>query len=60
MTDDYRVTPRSAKHIEEIALAWRDALNVQNAGAPDMVRLVESQLPQIIPTFSLIARPDCG
>jgi Zn-dependent peptidase ImmA (M78 family) len=58
MMDDYKVKPRSTKNIEEVALAWRDALDVTNEWAPDVVRLVESQVPRLIPTFSLIVRAD--
>jgi hypothetical protein len=58
MMDDYKVTPRSAKNIEEITLAWRDALNVQNDWAPDIVRLIESQVPRLVSTFALLVRPD--
>jgi hypothetical protein len=58
MIDDYKVTPRSAKDIEAVALAWRDALGVPNEWAPDMVRIVECQLPRLIPAFALIVRAD--
>jgi Zn-dependent peptidase ImmA (M78 family) len=56
--DDYKVRPRSAKAIEEITLAWRDTLGVPNDWAPDIVRLLESKLPNLISTFGLIVRTD--
>jgi Zn-dependent peptidase ImmA (M78 family) len=58
MMDDYKVTPRSAKDIEAVALAWRDALDVPNEWAPNMVRIIECQLPRLIPTFALVVRAD--
>lgn len=61
MIDDYKVPPRSAKDIEAISLAWRDALGVPNDWAPDMIRLLESELPKL-PTYfrdySFIVRSD--
>ena len=61
MTDDYKVPPRSAKNIEALTLAWRDALGVPNDWAPDMLRLLESELPKLPKYFrdySLVVRPD--
>jgi Zn-dependent peptidase ImmA (M78 family) len=58
MIDDFKVTPRSAKDIEAVALAWRDTLGVPNEWAPDMVRIVECELPRLIPAFALLVRAD--
>lgn len=58
--DDYKVSPRSAKDIEALTLAWRDALGIQNVWAPDMVRLLENELPKLpkyFSTYSLAVRP---
>ena len=58
--DDFKVAPRSAKEIEALTLAWRDALGVPNEWAPSMIRLLEIQLPKLpkLGQFALIARPD--
>ena len=59
MMDDFPVSPRSARQIEDIALAWRHALGVGDTWAPDMVSLVESELPKLLPTpFALVVRDD--
>jgi hypothetical protein len=58
MTDDFRVAGRSAKQIEATALAWRDSLGVANDWSPNMVRLLESKIPKLIPEFALVVRPD--
>jgi hypothetical protein len=56
--DDYKVSPHSAKEIEEITLAWRDTLGVPNDWAPDVVRLLEAKMPSLISTFGLMVRSD--
>jgi hypothetical protein len=58
MSEDYIVPPRSTKKIEEITLAWRDALGVPNDWAPDIVDLLENRLSQFFPSFALVVRPD--
>ena len=60
MIDDYKVDPRSAKNIELLTLAWRDRLGVPNVWAPDMLRLLEIELPKIpkLGQFALITRSD--
>jgi Zn-dependent peptidase ImmA (M78 family) len=39
-------------------LAWRDALGVPNAWAPDVIDLFESKLPKLVPTYALTVRTD--
>ena len=56
--DDYRVNPRSAKDIEAATLAWREALGVCHDWAPDVVRLLEKDVPKLVRQFALIIRPD--
>jgi Zn-dependent peptidase ImmA (M78 family) len=56
--DDYPATPRTTKSIEAITLAWRDTFRVADQWAPDIVRLVESEMPKIIPAFALVVRAD--
>ena len=57
--DDFRVAARSTAKIEEMSLAWREALRIKNAWAPDMVRLVENELPKILQApFALVVRDD--
>jgi len=58
MIDDFIAPSQSAKQIEAKALAWRDALDVPNDWAPDVVRIVEIRLSKIFPAFTLIVRPD--
>jgi Zn-dependent peptidase ImmA (M78 family) len=60
MMDDYKVPPRSAKGIEALTLAWRDTLGVQNNWAPDMLRLLEIDLPRLpkLSQFALVTRSD--
>lgn len=56
--DDFKVTPRSAKEIEALTLAWRDRLGVPNDWAPSMLRLLEIELPKLLGQFALVARAD--
>jgi Zn-dependent peptidase ImmA (M78 family) len=58
MADDYRVKPRSAQDIGALALAWRDALGVADAWSPNVVRLLEIEVPKLIPEFALVVRSD--
>jgi Zn-dependent peptidase ImmA (M78 family) len=58
MIEDFQVVGRSAKDIEARALAWRDALRVPDAWAPQIVDLIETDLPKLFSTFALIVRPD--
>jgi Zn-dependent peptidase ImmA (M78 family) len=60
MTDDVKVSPRSTKDIEALTLAWRDALGVPNEWAPNMLRLLEIELPRLpkLGQFALITRSD--
>ncbi len=58
--DDFKVDPRSAKGIEALTLAWRYALGVPHEWAPNMLRLLEIELPKLpkLGQFALIARSD--
>jgi hypothetical protein len=60
MMDDFKVAPRSAKDIEALTLAWRDALGVPDEWTPNMVRLLEIELPKLpkLGQFALITRSD--
>jgi Zn-dependent peptidase ImmA (M78 family) len=58
MADDYKVKPRSAQDIGALALAWRDALGVANAWSPNVVRLLEIEVPKLVPDFALVVRSD--
>jgi hypothetical protein len=57
MTDIY-VQGMSRQNIEEIALAWREALSVESSWAPELSAILERKLPTLWPDFSLIVRPD--
>ena len=58
MSDDYFVSPKSARDIESVTLAWRDAFGIKNSWSPCMVRVLEIELPKLIPQFALVVRPD--
>lgn len=58
MTDDFKVAPRSANDIHLAALAWRHTLGVPDDWAPNVVQLLESEIPRLIPEFALVVRPD--
>lgn len=58
MADDFKVKARSAQNIGALALAWRDALGVADAWSPNVVRLLEIEVPKLIPEFALVVRPD--
>jgi hypothetical protein len=60
MMDDYRVKGRSTKEIEAVTLAWRDRLGAPNDWAPNMLRLLEIELPKLpkLGQFSLVSRAD--
>lgn len=58
MIEDFLVPPKSAKQIEAIALAWRDAFGITDSWAPAIVSLIETRLPRLFRPFSLIVRPD--
>ena len=58
MMDDYRVSTRSAKDIEAITLAWRDTLGVADQWSPDVIRILETDVPKIFRAFALVVRPD--
>jgi Zn-dependent peptidase ImmA (M78 family) len=58
--DDFKVPPRSSKEIEALTLAWRDRLGVPNEWAPNMLRLLEIELPKLpkLGQFALVTRAD--
>jgi len=58
MEDDYKAKPRSARDIGALASAWRDALGVPDAWSPNVIRLLEIDLPKLIPQFALVVRAD--
>lgn len=58
MIEDFLVPSKSAKSIEAVALAWRDAFDVRDAWAPDVIDLFERKLPVIFPAYTLVVRPD--
>jgi IrrE N-terminal-like domain len=58
MIEDFLVPSKSAKDIEAKSLAWRDAFEIPNAWAPDIIDLFERKLPDLFPTFTLVIRPD--
>lgn len=59
MSHEYRVAPKSRSDIEHYAYAWRDALGVSSqCQAPDMIALLENELPKLFGDFALIAKQD--
>ncbi len=45
---------RSSSKIRDIALAWREVLNVNNCYVPDIAWLLEAKLPQLLDAFSFL------
>ncbi|MFX6918940.1 hypothetical protein ABTH79_19890, partial [Acinetobacter baumannii] len=58
MNDDFKVSGRTAKNIAATALAWRDTLGVADQWAPNVIQLLELDLPKIIRDYALVVRPD--
>lgn len=58
MIEDFLVPSKSLKDIEAKALAWRDAFDIANAWAPDVIDIFERKLPKLFPTFTLVVCPD--
>jgi Zn-dependent peptidase ImmA (M78 family) len=58
MIEDFLVPSKSAKDIEVKTLAWRDAFDVSNAWAPDVIELFEKKLPRLFPSYALTVRSD--
>lgn len=59
MSHDYKVAPKRRIDIENYACAWRDALGVGNAcQAPDMIALLENELPRLLNDFTLLVKDD--
>lgn len=56
--DDHEVSPRSSREIELLTLAWRDALGVSERWVPDVIRILEIDLPKYCRQFALVVRPD--
>jgi Zn-dependent peptidase ImmA (M78 family) len=58
MIEDFLVPAKTAKEVESKALAWRDALGVADAWAPNLVDLIENKVPKVFPQFALLVRAD--
>lgn len=58
MMEDAFVKALSARDIERLATAWREAFGVSEAWVPDLIDILESKLPQIFPDFTLVVRDD--
>jgi Zn-dependent peptidase ImmA (M78 family) len=58
MTDDAFVDGLSARAIEERTLAWREAFGVGDQWVPDMLTIMEHQLPSFLPDFAFVVRDD--
>jgi len=58
MIEDFLVPSKTLKDIEAKALAWRHALDVSDAWAPDVIELFERKLPKLFPTYTLTVRSD--
>lgn len=59
MSHDYKVAPKRRVEIENYANAWRDALGVEHScQAPDMLALLENELPRLFTDFALIVKDD--
>lgn len=59
MIDDYYVKPASREEIEEKAYAWRQAFGITaHCAAPDMVSVLELELPKLLPQVSIVVEKD--
>jgi hypothetical protein len=50
---DLAVEPRSRAELEQLAVAWRDYFGMRDAWAPGLPRLLEIELPKLLPRFAL-------
>ena len=53
---DQLVDRREQSEIEVKAYDWRDAFDVKDAWVPDLARILEHQLPRLVPGFALRIR----
>jgi hypothetical protein len=59
MSHDYKASPKRRVEIEQYACAWRDALGVEHScQAPDIVALLENELPKLFADFALVVKDD--
>ncbi|RWF76079.1 MAG: ImmA/IrrE family metallo-endopeptidase [Mesorhizobium sp.] len=59
MSHDYCVSPKSRAEIEILAAAWRQALRIPTAcQAPDMVSVLENEMPRLFGDFALVVKDD--
>ncbi|TPI68137.1 ImmA/IrrE family metallo-endopeptidase [Mesorhizobium sp. B3-1-3] len=59
MSHDYYVPAKSRIDVEQSAAAWRQALGVSmDCQAPDMVGLLENEIPKLFGHFALLVKPD--
>lgn len=57
--NDHYAPPTNRAAVERTAYAWRDALGVaEDCLQPDMIDLLEIQLPQLLPMVSFVVEPD--
>jgi Zn-dependent peptidase ImmA (M78 family) len=60
MSHDYCVPAKSRIDIELTAAAWRQALGVpMDCQSPDMIGLLENEIPKLFGHFALIVKEDC-
>jgi Zn-dependent peptidase ImmA (M78 family) len=59
MSHDYCVAAKSRAEIEQLTAAWRQALRISTTcQAPDMIDLLENEVPRLFADFALIVRDD--
>ncbi|MER9668914.1 ImmA/IrrE family metallo-endopeptidase [Mesorhizobium sp. M0203] len=59
MSHDYCVPAKSRIGVEQVAAAWRQALRIpMDCQAPDMVALLENEMPKLFGHFALLVKED--
>lgn len=59
MSHDYCVSAKSRADIEILAAAWRQALRIgTTCQAPDMVGVLENEMPRLFGDFALVVKDD--
>ncbi|MER8644571.1 MULTISPECIES: ImmA/IrrE family metallo-endopeptidase [unclassified Mesorhizobium] len=59
MSHDYCVSAKSRAEIEILAAAWRQALRIgTTCQAPDMVSVLENEMPRLFGDFALVVKDD--
>jgi hypothetical protein len=56
--DDILGVPRSLDELERTAAAYRELFRVRDEAKPDLLSILEGDLPSLLPHFALVVRAD--